>query len=248
MDKALYISMTGAVQNMKAQSIRANNLANVNTTGFKADFEQARSMPVFGDFYPSRAYAMTENPATNYNGGWLQETGNDFDVAIKGDGWIAVIGPDGAERYTRVGNLSIGPNGQLYTGNNLQVLGEGAPIVIPEFEKIEIGLDGTISIRPRGQGPEGLAQVDRIKLVNPPLDQLEKDENGLFKLKEEGAGAVPPDAGVRLVSGFLEGSNVSAVEEMIHVLSLARQYEVHVKMMSRADENAKAMERVLQIN
>ncbi|RDH43243.1 flagellar basal-body rod protein FlgF [Zooshikella ganghwensis] len=246
MDKALYVSMTGAVQNMLGQRIHANNLANITTTGFRRDFEQARSMPVFGEFYPSRAYAMTENPGQSFDQGPLMETGNDLDVAIGGDGWIAVQGADGEERYTRAGNLTIGTNGELFTGSGLPVLGENGPIVIPEFEKIELGLDGTISIRPVGQPPNELAEVNRIKLVNPDVSQLIKGTDGLFKFKENEV--APADANVRLVPGFLEGSNVNGVAEMISLLALTRQYEVNVKMMRSLEENSESMESVLRIN
>ena len=89
MDKSLYISMTGASQNALAQRSHANNLANLTTTGFRRDFEQARSMPVFGDGYATRAYAMTERPGTDLSPGALMETGRKLDVAVEGEGWLA---------------------------------------------------------------------------------------------------------------------------------------------------------------
>ena len=116
MDKALYIAMSGAKQSMLAQQAHANPLANVKTTGFKEDFTQARSMPVYGDFHPTRAYAMTERPGTNFEAGPLMQTGNNLDVAIKGPGWLAVQAEDGTEAYTRAGDLHIDINGQLRTG------------------------------------------------------------------------------------------------------------------------------------
>ena len=106
MDKALYVAMTGAKHNMRAQTAHANNLANINTTGFKADFAQARSMPVYyGDGQPTRAYALAESPATDFSQGALIDTGRELDVAIKGEGFIAVQSPDGSEAYTRAGSL-----------------------------------------------------------------------------------------------------------------------------------------------
>ena len=112
MDKAIFIAMSGAKQTMLAQQAHANNLANVKTTGFKEDFTQARSMPVYGEYYPTRAYAMTERPGTNFDSGPLIQTGNNLDVAIKGDGWIAVQAEDGSEAYTRAGDFNIDINGQ----------------------------------------------------------------------------------------------------------------------------------------
>ena len=132
MDKLLYVSMTGARENMRAQQVHANNLANATTTGFKADMEQARAMRVLGDGYESRVYSMSERPATDVSSGTLISTGRNLDVAVAGDGWIAVVGPNGQEAYTRSGNLQINAANQLVTGSGLPVLGAGgAPIVIP---------------------------------------------------------------------------------------------------------------------
>ena len=125
MDKLLYLSMTGATQTMLAQTAHANNLANINTTGFKADLAQARAMPVLGEGHQSRVYAMTERPATDLAEGVNQHTGRDLDVAIQSQGWIAVQAQDGAEAYTRSGGLHVDAVGQLRTGNGLPVIGEG---------------------------------------------------------------------------------------------------------------------------
>lgn len=248
MDKALYIAMSGAKHNMRSQASHANNLANVNTQGFKADFEVARSMPVYyGEGLPTRAYALAEKPATDFKFGSMQQTGRDLDVAIKGEGFIAVQANDGVEAYTRAGSLHIDPVGILRTGNGLPVIGNGGPVAIPPSESIEIGLDGNITVVPLGQGPQAPVVVDRIKLVNPDLAGVTKREDGLFQLLEEPE-PLAPDANVRLVSGFLEGSNVNAVSEMTSILSLSRQYEMQVKVMSTAKEMSESSSRLLQMN
>lgn len=247
MDKSLYIAMSGAKQNMLAQRAHANNLANVNTTGFKEDFAQARAMPVFGEHYASRAYALTERPGTKFEQGPLIQTGNSLDVAIAGEGWMAVQAPDGTEAYTRAGDLQIDVNGILRNGSGLPVMGEGGPIVIPPAQKVEIGVDGAVSIIPQGAADVGLAQVERIRLVNPPRDDLEKRPDGLIHLKE-GAAAAEPDANIRLEQGFLEGSNVNAVTALTEILSLSRQYELQVKLMSTAQQNSEASARLLQLS
>lgn len=247
MDKMLYVAMTGASQNTMAQRAHANNLANISTTGFHRDFEQARSMPVFGDTFPARVYAMSERPGTDFTPGTLQETGRDLDVAVDGQGWIAVQSADGSEAYVRTGSLQIDALGQLRTGNGLPVLGNGGPIAVPPEQKVEIGQDGTISIRALGEAPNVMAEVDRIKLVNPDPKTLEKGADGLIRVKD----ATQPqlaDANVRLTSGFLEASNVNAVEEMTAMLSLSRQFELHVKMMRTAEDGATAMARVMQLS
>ncbi|PAU87919.1 flagellar basal-body rod protein FlgF [Pseudomonas sp. WN033] len=246
MDKSLYISMTGASQNMLAQRAHANNLANINTTGFRGDFEQARSMPVFGESYPTRAYAMTERPGTNFSQGSLLETGRDLDVAVEGEGWIAVQAPDGTEAYTRAGSLGVDVFGILRTSNGLPVMGNAGPIAIPPADKIEIGVDGTITIRAQGEAPNVLAEIDRIKLVNPDPALLRKGPDGLMRV--EGELEQPADGAIRVATGFLEGSNVNAVSEMTSMLALARQFELHVKMMRTAEENSRASERLLQIS
>lgn len=243
MDKALYISMTGAKHNMLAQTVHSNNLANANTTGFRADFAQARSMGVYyGDGHPSRAYALTENPASDFSQGPLIQTGRELDFAIEGDGFIAVLGADGTEAYTRSASLQLTAQGQLLTGSGQPVLGQGDPVFIPPNSKIEIGVDGSITTR--GANPAELAQPDVIRLVNPDVAQLEKGEDGLFRMREPVD--VPADATIRLQSGFVEGSNVNPISEFTDVLSLSRQYELSVKMMKTVQGNSESSARLLQ--
>ncbi|BBV98322.1 flagellar basal-body rod protein FlgF [Pseudomonas monteilii] len=245
MDKLLYVAMTGASQNALAQNAHANNLANISTNGFQRDLEQARSMPVFGDSFPARAFAMTERPATDFSEGPLVETGRDLDVAVTGKGFIAVQAPDGSEAYVRTGSLNIDALGVLRAGNGMPVMGNGGPIAIPPEQKVEVGADGTISIRSMGEDPRVMAEVDRIKLVNPDTKGLTKGLDGLIHTTS--GQPADADVNVRVVAGFLEGSNVNAVEEMTSVLALSRQFELHVKMMNTAKEGDEAMARVLQI-
>ncbi len=248
MDKALWVAMSGAKNNMLAQSVAANNLANLNTTGFRADFVQARSMPVYyGSGDPTRAYAQSEIPATNFQQGAMIQTGRDLDVAVEGEGFIAVQAPDGNEAFTRVGSLYIDSVGILRTGSGLPVMGNGGPLAIPAAEKVEIASDGTVTAIPLGLGAEGIVVVDRIRLVNPPADQIEKSTDGLVRMKDPEQ-AVQADALVKLQSGFLEGSNVNAVNEMTSMLELARQYELQVKIMQNVKEQSESSARLLQMN
>lgn len=246
MDKMLYVAMSGASQNTLAQRAHANNLANISTTGFRRDFEQARSMQVFGDSHPARVYAMSERPATDFTPGTLQETGRELDVAIEGEGWLAVQAPDGSEAYTRAGNLKIDALGMLRTADGLPVLGNGGPIAVPPEQKVEIGRDGTLSVRALGEDPNVVVTVDRLKLVNPDPAQLEKGTDGL--VRQKGGQPADADAAVTVSSGFLEASNVNAVAEMTSILSLSRQFELHVKMMRTAEDDAAAMARVMQLS
>ncbi|QLF94580.1 flagellar basal body rod protein FlgF [Pseudomonas sp. ABC1] len=247
MDKLLYVAMTGASQNALAQQAHANNLANISTTGFRRDFEQARSMQVFGDSFPARVYAMSERPATDFTPGTLQETGRELDVAVEGEGWLAIQAADGSEAYVRTGSLKIDALGMLRTPDGSPVMGNAGPVAVPPEQKVEIGQDGTISVRALGEDPNVVVVVDRLKLVNPELAQMEKGTDGMIRMKD-GLPPVEADANVRVVSGFLETSNVNAVAEMTSMLALARQFELHVKMMRTAEDDAAAMARVLQIS
>ena len=245
MDKAIYIAMSAGQNIMSAQAIRANNLANANTTGFQADFAQARSMGVYyGDGYSTRAYAMTESPGTDFTRGALIQTGRDLDVAVDADGWISVQGKDGTEAYTRSGSLKVSPTGQLLTGNNLPVIGEGGPIAIPPFDKLTLGADGTITIQPEGQAAGVLAVVDRIKMVRPNYADIVKGQDGLIRRKDAQPQEIEPR--LRLQAGFLESSNVDPVNELTQIMSLARQYEINIKLMKTVDENSQAATSLLK--
>ena len=245
MDRMLYVAMSGAKQTALAQAVNSNNLANANTTGFREDLAAFRSMPVFGAGAPTRVYAMTENPGVNLESGAIQATGRDLDMAIQGKGWIAVQAPDGQEAYTRAGNLRIESGGLLVTGSGYPVMGNGGPIAIPQAESIEIGVDGTITIRSIGEFANSLTVLDRIKLVNPDGAELIKGKDGLMRLKD--GFEADADASVRLASGALETSNVNTVDAMVNMIALARQYEAQVKMMKAAGEMASKSNELLSL-
>lgn len=244
MDRMLYVAMSGARETLIAQGNASNNLANANTTGFLADFNQFRSMPVFGPGHPTRVYALDERPETDFGHGTIARTGRDLDVAVKGGGWIAVQSQDGGEAYTRRGDLQIDANGVLTTGDGLPVLGNSGPVALPPFDAINIGADGTISIRPQGAPPSELAVIDRIKLVAPQFDQMTKGQDGLMRLKD---GTEAPAAfEQRLVSGALESSNVNIVNEMVDMIELSRRFEMQIKLMKTAEQTAAAAASVVK--
>lgn len=246
MDRMLYIAMTGATQTLLAQAANTNNLANATTTGFRADLEAFRAMPVFGYGYPSRVYAMSERPGVDLSTGAVTATGRDLDIAINGDGWIAVQGTDGKEAYTRAGDLRLDPNGRLVNGAGHPVLGNAGPIAVPPAENFEIGVDGTITIKPTGQSATSLTTLDRIKLVNPPKADLVKGADGLMHLKDDQpAGA---DANVRLITGSLESSNVNAVDAMVNMITLSRQFEMQVRAMRTTQENDQSAAQLLRLS
>lgn len=244
MDRMVYLAMTGAKHAFEAQRVNNHNLANVNTPGFRADLQSLQSRPMSGPGHPARVYSEAVGMGADLSQGPLVSTGRELDIAIKGEGWIAVQAADGTEAYTRRGDLQISTGGLLETGDGRLVLGEAGPVAVPPAEKVEIGDDGTVSIVPLGQDETAIAALDRIKLVNPPPEQLRKGEDGLFRLAEGGAAAA--DAGVRVVSGAREGSNVNAVDALVNMIDHSRSYETYVKLMQSARENDETAQRLLR--
>jgi len=246
MDRMLYVAMSGAKETALAQARNTHNLANASTTGFKASLDAFSSRHVSGPVHETRTYAVAEDMQVDMNPGSLQATGRDLDIAVQDRGWIAVQALDGGEAYTRAGDLQIDAFGQLTTGTGLAVLGDGGPVAIPPFETLEIGSDGTISIRPLGQEANTLARVDRIKLVNPDPAELVRGTDGLIRHVQ--GMEQPPDSGVNLINGMLESSNVNAVEAMVRMIDLARHFEMQVKMMKTAEDNDEASASLLRLS
>ena len=246
MDRMLFVAMSGAKELMTAQAVNSNNLANASTTGFRADFQTSLSQQVYGPGHPSRVYATTEGAGVDFGQGSVISTGRELDMAVNGEGWIAVQAKGGGEAYTRAGDFRIDSLGQLTTGAGHVVMGEGGPIAVPQFEKLEIGSDGTISIRPVGQAANTLAVIDRIKLVKPDNQELQKGFDGLLRL---GNGQVAEaDASVQVMSGALESSNVNTVGSMVRMIEIARQYETNIKLMRTAEENDEAAAKMIQMS
>lgn len=246
MDRLLYIAMSGAKENMNGISVRANNLANTGTVGFKADFEQARSMQAFGAGLPTRVFALTESPGQNFDSGAVIITERELDIAIQGDGWFAVQDKNGNEAYTRAGNLQITATGMLMTAGGLPVMGDDGPLQLPvPLAKMEIGIDGTVSARAQGAPANVLEEVGRIKLVKPDYVDLKKGNDGLFRRKD--GQLAEASAEVTLLNGAYEGSNVNAVGEMTTMISLQRQFELQVKMMKQAEKMDQQQNQLLRI-
>lgn len=246
MDRLAYIAMSGAKQTLMAQATNANNLANVNTVGFKADLDAFKSLPVYGPTYASRVYAQDNRSGSDFKEGPLMTTGRALDIAVRGQGFIAVQAPDGSTAYTRRGDLHLTANGQLLTGQGDPVLGNNGPIAIPPAKKVDILADGSISIIPIDGTTNAPATVDRIRLVKPPERDLEKRSDGRFGLK---AGVAPPvpDATVQVASGVLEGSNVNPVDAMVKMIEYQRMFETQTKMIKTADQDGSAADKLLRL-
>jgi len=246
MDRLIYTAMTGAKHVFMQQAGTANNLANASTIGFKAQEHRFRAVPVLGEGMPTRAFVVDASVSDVMDEGPLMFTARNLDVAVQGKGWIAVQLPDGSEAYTRAGSLDTDVTGLLQTKSGYTVAGEGGPINIPPDNRIEIAPDGTISVVPSFGTPNNANAIGRIKLVNPPEADMLRGADGLFRMRD--GQAAPADEKVKLVSGALEGSNVNVTDAMVNLISLARQFEMQIKMMQTADTNAQRADQLLSLN
>lgn len=247
MDRLIYTAMTGAAQTMGRQASVAHNLANATSTGYRAEEHRLRSVQVQSANVPAplptRAFTVDASTHTNFETGPMQHTGRTLDVAVEGRGWIALSMPDGSEAYTRNGSLEMSVNGVIQTRNGIPVQGDGGSITVPPDVKISIGTDGTVSVIPETGAQNTVNNIGRIKLVNPDEAELVRGGDGLFRLR--GGEAAPADEKVRLAGGYLEGSNVNPVAEMVTMISLARQFEMQMKMMQTADTNDRSATQVI---
>jgi len=240
----LYVAMSGANQTALAQEINTNNLANANTDGFLADLTAFKAMQVNGPGYASRVYAIAEVPSADYSPGMVVQTGRSLDIAVEGSGFFAVQAKDGTEAYTRAGNLRMDPGGLLVTSAGLPVIGNGGPISIPPVQKLNIGIDGTISIVPLGQESNATVVLDRIKLVKAEPSALQKGNDGLIRPRN--GTELEADASLRVISGSLETSNVNPVSSLVEMISLSRRYEAQIKLMKTAEEMDSSSDKLLQ--
>lgn len=246
MDRLIYIAMNGAKHAMSKQASTSHNLANVSTDGFRAQYNSARAAAVVGPGQATRTFVVDSTVGTNFAPGPIDHTGRNLDVAVEGRGWIAVQGADGREAYTRSGAFEINANGQLLTKTGRNVLGDGGPIAVPPDTRISIGRDGTVSTTPTAGVPNITNAVGRLKLVNPPERDLVRGDDGLFRLGN-GANA-PADENVVVASGSLERSNVNAVSSITDIISQGRQFEMQIRLIQTADQNARSAAQLLNLN
>ena len=236
MDRLIYTAMSGAKHLLEQQAVVAHNLANANTTGFRAELSAFRVVPVVGDGLNTRAFVVDSTVGSDLTPGVLQGTGRPLDVAVQGAGFIAVQATDGSEAYTRAGDLQIDVNGQLQTRSGNAVIGDGGPIAVPPDSTVTIAPDGTLSTVPTIGVPNAVATVGRIKLVNPGQNEIVRGADGLFRMKS--GNPADADASVALASGTLEGSNVNIVDAMFRLIENARQFDMQMKMLQSAESNS----------
>ncbi len=246
MDRLIYTAASGAKHILEQQATTAHNLANVTTTGFRAQVDSFRAVPVVSEGLPTRAFVVDSTVGANFASGPIQMTGRDLDVAVRGKGWLAVQMPDGTEAYTRNGALQMNENGMLQSAGGLAIAGDGGPITVPPEVTVTIGGDGTISTIATGTKPGAATVLGRLKLVNPPEADLVRGDDGLFRLKN--GAAAPADPMVQVAGGSLEGSNVSPVDSMVNMIALARSFDTQMTLLKNAENNATKATQILALS
>ncbi|MGG7607552.1 flagellar basal body rod protein FlgF [Massilia sp. BKSP1R2A-1] len=240
MDKLIFTAVSGAERTLRSQQVHANNLANADTAGFRANLEVAATQAMQNGYgYDSMHLAKTQADTISTRAGAVRETGRPLDVAISGAGYLAVQYGE-AEAYTRAGAIDIDANGALSV-NGHPLMGEGGPIVLPPHQAVEIGSDGTISVLT--EGATLMQPVDKLRLVNAEGAELTKNEAGLIVSRDGNPLEADPNVAVR--GRALEGSNVSAIEEMVAVMSLNRSFEMQMKMFKASDSMNEAGNRLI---
>jgi len=246
MDRLVYTAMTGARHILDQQATTANNLANATTTGFRAQIDSFRAVPVVSEGLPTRTMVVDNTVGHDFRQGAMQTTGRPLDVAIRNEGWLSVQSADGSEAYTRNGSLRVSENGILQTTSGQMLIGENGPIAVPPNTEISIAADGTVSGIDTQQTQPGPANIlGRIKLVNPDVKGLERGDDGLFRNKS----GLPadPDVGVRLADGVLEGSNVNPIDAMVNMIALARSFDTQMSLLKNAENNAAKATQILAL-
>lgn len=245
MDRLIYTAYSGMRGSLSAQSAIANNLANANTIGFRADRTAFEALTLKGPTIEARAPSSMEVKDADMAAGAVVQTGRSLDVAIDGNAMMAVQADDGSEGYTRRGDLMVSPSGLLQTGDGHLVLGNGGPISIPASSSVTITPDGSVQIVAPGSDPKTPETVDRIKLVSPAGTQIAKAVDGLFRVV--GDGVLPGDLDARVTTGALEQSNVNSAQMLVEMIQNQRSFDMRTKLLTTAkdlDEGGAALMRI----
>ena len=234
MDRLIWTAVSGMSAAMARQRMVANNMANAQTIGFRAEIMQFSPVTVKGSQVETRALTNGEVRGARMEAGSLTQTGRALDVALSGQALLGVQAEDGGEAYTRRGDLSLTPSGLLVNGDGRPVLGEGGPISVPPGSEVSIAPDGAVLVRDAATPDAPLQQLDKLKLASPAGSRIAKGLDGLFRV--EGGGVLPTDSEARLTSGALEQSNVRPSEVLVQMVEAQRLYDMRTKLVATAKE------------
>ncbi|AMG76443.1 MULTISPECIES: flagellar basal body rod protein FlgF [Sphingopyxis] len=245
MDRLIYTSLTAMRGSMARQTAIANNLANVQTPGFRGEMAEAQSLWLHGAGFDARAMASEEVVGADMRAGTIAATGRDLDIAMQGDAMLVVQAPDGEQAYTRRGDLQLSPSGLLTTGDNHPVQGAQGPITLPPADSVKIDAEGRIWVVPAGGDPENPQEIDRLRLATPAGSEIVKGLDGLFRVR--GGGILPDDPEARVVTRSLEGSNVTATAALVEMIEASKQWDSQLKLISDARDMDSATANLMQL-
>ena len=245
MDRAIYTAMSAANAALNRQAVTSNNLANSSTAGFRSQLAAFRSVPIEGESLRTRALVAESTPFHDTTMGPITHTGRSLDVALPQNGWLAVAMDDGSEGYTRNGAIEVDQDGALSV-NGRPLMGDGGPLEEPPQSHVTIGSDGTVSALGMGDDPTALVPVGRVKLVNAEMNGMVHGDDGLFR--SAGGEMLPQDETLRLTPEAIEGSNVSPVQAMTQMIANSRGFDMNMKVIRTADENAQKANQLLSVS
>ena len=250
MSGAIYISAAGALNHQKKLEILANNIANVNTTGFKEDRTTFRiydlkslatdNSAMSGIAKPEPFLPLPSGTQPVFSQGGMRQTDNTLDMAIEGEGFFSVQTPDGV-RYTRNGSFNLDKDGVLVTKDGFPVLGDGGEIKIADDDKIfTVDGEGSISVDDK--------QIGKLNIVDFSQPYaLSKVGNTLFELKDKGTKEIPAER-CQIQQGYIELSNVDVIKSMTEMIETFRGYESYQKVIKSVDDvNGKAINEIGRI-
>lgn len=246
MDRIIYTAANGANRVLDQQAVLTNNMANIGTAGFREQLVNYRSVPVVSEQgLPTRVSTVATTPGSNMAQGVMTETGRALDVAVAGQGWFSVQTPNG-EAFTRAGEFEVSPQGLLVNRDGYAVLSaDNMPIEIPERGSVTISADGTLTALGAGDNPADIQNIGQLKLSNPQPAAVRRGDDGYFRADPNVQAFVPADPALRVLSGFVEKSNVSAAETMVSLIENARRFEMQMKVIRDAGSNAQQANSIL---
>ncbi len=245
MDRLIYTSLTAMRGSMARQTATANNLANAQTPGFRAEISEAQSLWLRGDGANTRAFASENVITADMRTGTITHSGRDLDIALAGDAMLTVQAPNGEESYTRRGDLQISANGLLTTGDGHPVQGSAGPITLPPYDSVAIDAEGRIHIVPAGGDAAQPQEIDRLRLVTPTGSDIVKGLDGLFRVKD--GGILPDDPDARVINRSIEGSNVNATTALVEMIEASRSWDTQLKLIGDARDLDAASTDLMQL-
>ncbi|QCI93171.1 flagellar basal body rod protein FlgF [Novosphingobium sp. EMRT-2] len=245
MDRLIYTAYSGMSTSMTKQRMIANNMANAQTVGFRAEMLTTTPMTLKGPSLEARAMTDGEVYGADMKQGAIIATDNPLDIAMTGKTMLTVQADDGSEAYTRRGDLAVDATGLLVNGDGRPVIGSGGPITVPLGSKITVAPDGSVMAADPATPDTPPQVVDRIKLVSTDGSPIKKGIDGFFRV--EGGGVLPGDEDARVVTGSLEQSNVNPADVLVQMIEAQRSFDIRTKLISTArevDENSAALMRI----